>query len=89
MSIPGKWKRNVPGYPKEQESRIYVDHPVVHVRKCKVKYPQGNICIDFLWKLVYRSAAISAIPLNASNLSPKPVWLPGLGIASHDVCLWA
>ena len=30
--------------PKEKESRVFVDCPVLHPRKCKVKYPQGNLC---------------------------------------------
>jgi len=43
MSAPGKWKKIPPGCPKEKESRIFVDHPVLHHQKCKVKYPQGNL----------------------------------------------
>jgi len=43
MSEPGKWKTIPPGCPKEKESRVYVDRPVLHVKKTKIKYPQGNL----------------------------------------------
>jgi len=44
MSEPGRWKKIPPGCLKEKESQVIVDHPVLHPRKRKIKYPQGNLC---------------------------------------------